>query len=165
MSENIHRSHNVSNLMYHIVCPTKYRRVVVDENVDRVLRETCEGISERYEIYFIEIGADLDHVHFLIQSIPSLSPSEIVRIVKSITAKRVFKECPKVKKKLWGGEFWSDGFFVSTVSTHGNEEVIANYVKNQGNEYKKIYSNEKIEGQKDMGDYQMREAHLHDTPL
>ena len=117
------------------------------------LKETCRGIEEGYDIRFIEIGTDKDHVHFLIQSIPSKSPTEIIRTVKSITAKRIFKECPKVKKKLWGGELWSDGFYVATVSEHGNEEVIANYVKNQGDEYKKIYRNDRIEGQMDIGDY------------
>ena len=100
----------------------------------------------------MEIGTDKDHVHFLIQSVPSMSPSEIIKIVKSITAKRVLKECPKVKKKLWGGEFWTAGFFVATVSEHGNEQVIANYVKNQGDEYKKVYRCDRIEGQMDFGD-------------
>ena len=147
MSENIHKSHNVSNLMYHFVFPAKYRRVVIDENVDKIIKETCVEISKRYEIYFLEIGTDKDHVHFLIQSVPRYSPTQIVRIVKSITAKEVFAKCPEVKKKLWGGEFWSDGFYVATVSEHGNEKVIANYVKNQGDEYNKMYRVDYVEGQ------------------
>ena len=147
MSESIHKSHNVSNLMYHFVFPAKYRRVVIDENVDKIIKETCVEISKRYEIYFLEIGTDKDHVHFLIQSVPRYSPAQIVRIVKSITAKEVFAKCPEVKKKLWGGEFWSDGFYVATVSEHGNEKVIANYVKNQGDEYNKMYRVDYIEGQ------------------
>lgn len=147
MSESIHKSHNVSNLMYHFVFPAKYRRVVIDENVDKIIKETCVEISKRYEIYFLEIGTDKDHVHFLIQSVPRYSPTQIGRIVKSITAKEVFAKCPEVKKKLWGGEFWSDGFYVATVSEHGNEKVIANYVKNQGDEYNKMYRVDYIEGQ------------------
>lgn len=147
MSESIHKSHNVSNLMYHFVFPAKYRRVVIDENVDKIIKETCVEISKRYEIYFLEIGTDKDHVHFLIQSEPRYSPTQIVRIVKSITAKEVFAKCPEVKKKLWGGEFWSDGFYVATVSEHGNEKVIANCVKNQGDEYNKMYRVDYIEGQ------------------
>ena len=87
----------------------------------------------RYEwIEFLEIGTDQDHVHFLIQSTPDHSPSEIARVVKSITARRVFAEHPEVKKQLWGGEFWSDGYFVSTVGKYTNESVIRQYVKNQG---------------------------------
>lgn len=147
MSESIHKSHNVSNLMYHFVFPAKYRRVVIDENVDKIIKETCVEISKRYEIYFLEIGTDKDHVHFLIQSVPRYSPTQIVRIVKSITAKEVFAKCPEVKKKLWGGEFWSDGFYVATVSEHGNEKVIANYVKNKGDEYNKMYRVDYVEGQ------------------
>jgi len=61
-------------------------------------------------------------------------------MIKSITAKKIFQEHPEVKKKLWGGEFWSDGYFVSTVGQHGNESTIANYVKNQGNKaYKPLF--------------------------
>ena len=141
MSEYIHKSHNVTVLMYHFVCPAKYRRVVMDDDVDRVIKETCREIEKRYEIRFLEIGTDRDHVHFLIQSVPTYSPKKIIQIVKSITAKAVFAQCPQVKKKLWGGEFWTDGYYVATVSEHGNEEVIGRYVREQGQEkdYKKLY--------------------------
>lgn len=100
------------------------------------------GIELRYEwISFLEIGTDKDHVHFLIQSVPSKRPQEIIRVVKSITAKRVFAEHPEVKKKLWGGEFWSDGYFVTSVGKNTNEAVIQKYVKQQGtqDEYKQLY--------------------------
>ena len=153
MSDNIHKSHNVSRLMYHFVFPAKYRRVVVDKEVDQVIKETCIEISKRYPIYFLEIGSDKDHVHFLIQSVPNYSPTQIARTVKSITAKEVFKRCPDVKKKLWGGEFWLDGFYVATVSEHGNEKIIANYVKNQGDEYNKLYRVDQVEGQISLSDY------------
>lgn len=66
MSENIHKSHNISKLMYHFVFQTKYRRVVVSEDVEQIIKETCEGISKRYDLYFLGIGTDKDHVHFLI---------------------------------------------------------------------------------------------------
>ena len=134
MSEYIHKSHNVSVLIYHFVCPAKYRRVVFDEDVDKVLKETCQGIEKRYDIRFLEIGMDKDHVHFLVQSVPKISATQIIRTIKSITAREVFAQCPQVKKKLWGGEFWTDGYFVSTVGQHGNEETITQYVKNQGRE-------------------------------
>jgi len=139
-SEYLHKSHNVSVLIYHFVCPAKYRRVVFDEDVDDVLKEVCREIEKRYDIRFLEIGTDKDHVHFLIQSVPKISATQIIRTVKSITAKEVFTRCPNVKKKLWGGEFWSDGYFVSTVGRHGNEETVSRYVKNQGRaaEYKRV---------------------------
>ena len=154
MSEAIHKSHNVSKLMYHFLLPTKYRRVVISGEVEEVIKNTCMEISERYEILFLEIGADKDHVHFLVQSVPSYSPAQIAKIVKSITGREVFRRCPEVKKKLWGGKFWSSGYYVSTVSEKGNEKVIANYVKNQGNEYKKLYRNNEIEGQLSLYDYE-----------
>ena len=105
-----------------------------DTKVDHVLKEVCLEISKRYEINFLEIGTDKDHVHFLIQSVPTYSPTKIVTTIKSITAREVFRLIPEVKKKLWGGEFWSKGFFINTVGQHGNEKSIANYVKNQGKE-------------------------------
>jgi len=120
--------------MYHIVCPAKYRRVVFDEKVDEVLKDVCLEISERYEIEFLEIGTDKDHVHFLVQSVPMYSPTQIVRTIKSITAREIFRRVPEVKKKLWGGEFWSKGFFVSTVGRHSDERGVSFYVKNQGKE-------------------------------
>ena len=141
MSEYIHKSHNVSVLMYHVVCPAKYRRVVFDETVDKKLKGVCEEISKRYEIRFLEIGVDKDHVHFLVQSVPMYSAKRIVQIIKSITGREILRECPEVKKKLWGGEFWSDGYFVNTVGQHGNENTIQEYIQAQGREkeYKKIH--------------------------
>ncbi len=124
MSIYIHKSHNVSVLIYHLVCPAKYRKVVFDETVDEILKEICLEISKRYEINFLEIGTDGDHVHFLIQSVPSCIPTKIVKMVKSITAKEIFKRAPQVKKQLWGGEFWSKGYFVNTIGRYGSEDVI-----------------------------------------
>ena len=141
MSKLIRKSHNVSILLYHFVCPAKYRRVVFDGKVDEVLKEVCLEIAKRYQIEFIEIGTDKDHVHFLIQSVPTYSPTKIIRIVKSLTAKEVFKRAPQVKRKLWGGEFWSDGYYVGTVGKHGSEETVRQYVQKQGTEeeYRRLH--------------------------
>ena len=141
MSKYIHKSHNVSVLLYHFVCPAKYRRVVFTETIDQSLKEICLEISKRYEISFIEIGTDNDHVHFLIQSVPVLSATRIIQTVKSITAKEIFKLHPEVKDQLWGGEFWTKGFYVNTVGRHGDEDSIQAYVRAQGTEkeYKRIH--------------------------
>ena len=132
MSKFIHKKHNVSILLYHIVCPTKYRRAVFAAEVDAKVKEICAEIQKRYEIEFLEIGSDDDHVHFLVQSVPMYSPKQLVQIIKSITAREVFKACPQVKQYLWGGKFWSEGYFVSTVGTHQTEKMIKNYVQQQG---------------------------------
>ncbi len=96
MSVFKHKRHNVSVIMYHVVCPVKYRKVIFEtEKIDNELRETCIEISKRYEIDFIEIGADKDHVHFLIQSVPRYSPSQLVQRIKSITAKQLLQNLPK----------------------------------------------------------------------
>ena len=141
MGDLIRKSHNVSLLMYHIVCVAKYRRLVITEKVDEILKNVCLEIELRYEIRFLEIGSEGDHVHFLIQSVPMYSPTKIVTTIKSLTGREVFKQAPEVRKKLWGGEFWSDGYFVSTVGEHANEDVIREYIKNQGKEgkYKKLH--------------------------
>ena len=134
--------------MYHIVCPAKYRKAVTIKDVDEKLKEICKGIEERYELQFLEIGTEKNHVHFLVHSVPAYSPEQIVRTIKSITARKIFELCPEVKKALWGGEFWTKGYYIGTVREHGDEEVISNYVKNQGRnpeEYTKIYENKQLE--------------------
>ena len=144
MSEYIHKSHNVTVLIYHLVFPAKYRRAVLDNHVDGVLKKICLDIEKRYQMKFLEIGTDRDHVHFLVQSIPTYSVTKIVTIIKSLTAREVFRHCPEVKKQLWGGEFWTDGYFASTVGKHGNEDTIGKYVKNQGLEYQKLHEDHQL---------------------
>ena len=134
MSRLIHKSHNVSVLLYHVVCVAKYRRLVFDESVETVLREVCLELAKRYEIEFLEIGTDGDHVHFLVQSVPTYSPTKIVGTLKSVTAREVFARCPQVKKKLWGGEFWSDGYFIASVGQKESEETVRRYVQQQGHD-------------------------------
>jgi len=131
-SEYIHKSHNVTVLLYHLVCPAKYRQVVFSEQVDKSVKDVCLEIEKRYEVRFLEIGTDKDHVHFLLQSVPNYSPRKIAQLLKSITAKEIFKRHPEVKQLLWGGEFWSKGYFISTVGKHGDESMLRNYVRNQG---------------------------------
>ncbi len=124
----------MSILLYHLVCPAKYRRVVFSKDVDEEVKKICLEIARRYQLHFLEIGTDQDHVHFLIQSVPVYQPTKIARIVKSITAREIFQRKPEVKHYLWGGEFWSDGYYISTVGRNKNEGAIAKYVKNQGKE-------------------------------
>jgi REP element-mobilizing transposase RayT len=142
MSDHIHKSHNVSALLYHAVCPTKYRRALVTDEVDAALRRVCFEIAARYEIEFLEIGADRDHVHFLVQSVPTYSPSKIVQAIKSLTAREVLRRVPSVRAQLWGGAFWSSGYYVNTVGRHGSVEAIREYVAGQGRgpEYRPLHA-------------------------
>lgn len=141
---HIKKKHNKSLLLYHIVCPAKYRRKVFSKSVEKTLKETCEGISQRYEINFIEIGSDEDHVHFFVQSVPTYSPKKIVQTIKSITAIQIFEKHPEVKEKLWGGKFWTSGYYVNTVGQYGNSKMIKKYVQNQGSNYKTIFRNDQL---------------------
>lgn len=136
MSIYIHKSHNVSVLLFHLVCVGKGRSTWFNKDVDLELRNICLEISKRYEIHFIEIGTDLDHVHFLIQSVPMYSPTKLARIIKSITAREILKKFPELKQRLWGGEFWSNGYFINTVGKSGSETAIQKYIKNQGSNTK-----------------------------
>lgn len=91
----------------------------------------CKEIEQRYEISFVEIWADKDHVHFLVQCVPMYAPKKIVQIIKSITARELFAKHPEIKKKLWWGELRSKWYYVNTVGKYSNEEVIRAYVRNQ----------------------------------
>ena len=143
MSDHIYKIHNKSLLLYHFVCPIKYRRKVLTESVSKTFKDICLEIEERYEISFIEIGLDENHVHFLIQSVPLNSPKKIIGAVKSITAKEIFRLHPEVKRLIWGGKFWTSGYYVNTVGQYANEEVIKKYLQNQGkSKYEKLHRNQ-----------------------
>ncbi|MDO5968194.1 IS200/IS605 family transposase [Flavivirga aquimarina] len=144
MSEHILKRDNKSLLLYHLVFPLKYRKSVITKEIGDCLKDICLEISERYEVHFIEIGYESNHVHFLVQSVPNYAVSKMIRMLKSITAKQLFQRYPEVKTNLWGGKFWTSGFYVNTVGQYSNEEVIREYVKNQGmeKEYNKVHSNQ-----------------------
>ena len=139
MSEHVLKSHNKTLLLYHLVFPVKYSRKVFSKEVEGSLKNICIGISDRYELNFVEIGVDDDHVHFLIQSVPMLSITKIVTTIKSILAREILLRHNEIKKILWGGNLWTSGYYANTVGQYANEDVISNYVKNQRKEYRRIY--------------------------
>ena len=144
MSQYVHKSHNITVLLYHLVFPTKYRRIVIEDEVDKLIKGISLEIEKRYEIHFVEIGTDKDHVHFLVQTVPMMAVNRLVTIIKSITAKEVFKKKPELKDELWGSSLWTSGYYASTVGKHGNEEVIGRYIQEQGreDEYLQLYKDQ-----------------------
>lgn len=102
------------------------------DKAKQTLHQTLREIELRYELSIEQVGDDGDHVHILISFHPKYSIAEVVRKLKSITARELFKRLPELKKQLWGGEFWSDGYYASTVGTGGNKTVVERYIKNQG---------------------------------
>ena len=142
MSKLVRSAHNATNLVYHIVCPIKYRRNVISDKVKYTIFRTCQSIAGNHDVYFIEVGTDGDHVHFLLQAVPTYSPTEIVRILKITIAKAVFKYNPEIKGYLWGGELWTDGYYMNTVSSVTTEAAVADYVRKQGyQDYNKLLDN------------------------
>ena len=130
--------------MYHLVFPAKDRRAVIARQVDEELKNTCLEVEKGYEVKFLEIGSDEGSVPFLEQSVPMYRVRKLVTMIKSLTAGEVLKACPQVKKQLWGGEFWSAGYFPSTVGKHGDEAMIAKYVQKQGGVYQKFHENHQL---------------------
>ena len=97
------------------------------------------------EIHFVEIGADKDHIHFLIQTIPTMSPSRLAQLIKSLTAHELKNRMPEIKDQLWGASVWSSGYFINTVGRNGSEHVISRYVRHQGSKqdtYTSIHSDQ-----------------------
>lgn len=125
-------NHCVYDTHYHIVFPVKYRKALLSPDITKAIREIAMEISARYDIWFEQLGCDQNHIHILCSFHPKLSGSEVVRTFKSITARNLFKRFPELRKDLWGGEFWSDGYFISTISEKGNWKQVKAYVRNQG---------------------------------
>ena len=114
-----------------MVTAVKYCKALLNNDIEESIRETMKGISERYEIVIDEIGFDKNHIHIFCGAHPSMAPMNILSIIKSITARKVFEAFPKLKKKeLWGGSFWSTGKYIGTVGEATNEKVVKRYNKN-----------------------------------
>lgn len=125
--------HNVSQLHYHFVTPVKYRKAIFGRpDREQSLHAICCEIEERYEIEFEQVGIDSNHVHYLVSAAPKFSPSALIRVIKSLTAKELFKRHPDLKKELWGGALWTEGFYVASVGEGGSRDVIRAYIKKQG---------------------------------
>ena len=127
-----HWYHNVSECYYHIQITIKYRKSLFTETIENIMLNTVKGFKERYAIEISHIGFDKNHVHLLVKFLPTYSGGQVIKIIKSMTARHIFKQAPEVKKELWGGEFWTDGYYIATVSGKGSKQVIEKYIENQG---------------------------------
>ncbi len=126
--------HNVSECYYHIQLTIKYCRKVFQGGIEKKIIEIMFGFRERYYIDVHTIGFDKNHVHFLCRFLPKYSGGQVIRLIKSITSRIIFQSIPEIKRELWGGEFWSDGYYIGTVSGRGDRKIIEKYIKNQGRE-------------------------------
>jgi REP element-mobilizing transposase RayT len=140
MADHIRRSHNKTLIIFHLVCPVKFRRDIFTSGNEATFKSICLELAPRYNYTFLEIGIDEDHVHLLIQTVPNIWISGMVRTIKSITGREMFKRHPEVKKFLWGGQFWTDGYYLNTVGNAGDLKMIENYVKRQGiKDYRQLH--------------------------
>ena len=124
--------HNISECYYHIQLTLKYRKALLNQKVQQVIIDTLKEFKERYDIEVSTVGFDRNHIHILCKFLPKYSGGQVVRTIKSITGREIFSKMPGVKKELWGGEFWTDGYYMATISGRGNKEVIERYIRNQG---------------------------------
>ena len=125
-------NHCVYDTHYHLVFPVKYRKALLSELAVASITHTLHEIELRYDLTIEQVGDDKDHIHLLVSFHPKYSIGEVVRTLKSLTARELFKTLPELKKELWGGEFWTDGYYASTVGTGANWATVERYVKNQG---------------------------------
>ena len=126
--------HNVSECYYHIQLTVKYRKALFHPKTEQIFKETLREFKERYAIEVQSIGFDRNHLHILCKFLPKYSGGQVIRLIKSITGRELFKQAPELKKALWGGEFWTDGYYIGTVSGRGDKRIIENYIKKQGRE-------------------------------
>ena len=124
--------HCAYQLHYHIVFPMKYRKALLSDEVVVAIKEILLGIEECYEIEMEQISCDRDHIHVLYSAHPKYAPGQLVRVMKSITAREIFRRFPKLRKELWGGEFWTDGYYVATVGERGSWDIVERYIRKQG---------------------------------
>ena len=124
-------THHVYRLMYHFVWIPKYRHKVFSEPYRKTLKGIIEKIGYDYDIEVLELEIPVDHIHLVVRGEPSRAPSEIMRVIKSISAREFFRRYPEIKRKyFWGGKLWTQSYFVETIG-NANEETIREYVQNQ----------------------------------
>ena len=125
-------AHCTYRIRYHMVMCVKYRKkMLLEQSRIEFLKEIMQGLALRYYFKFEAIGIDEDHFHVVLGAAPKYSPSQIMSIIKSWSARLIFKKYPYIRKELWGGEFWSDGGHIDTVSEYGGLDRIKKYVKEQ----------------------------------
>jgi len=124
-------AHHVYRLMYHFVWIPKYRHKVFSEPCRGTLKGIIEKIGYDYGIEVVELEVPEDHIHMVVRGEPKMSPSKVMQIVKSISAREFFRCYPEIKKRyFWGGKLWTQSYFVETIG-NANEDTIRKYVQNQ----------------------------------
>lgn len=128
--------HAVYELKYHLVWVPKYRAQVLGVKERQYLKKLFEEIAEEYEFHIDTMEVMEDHIHVFIEAPPSYAPARVVQIMKSISAKQLYKKYPEIRKKMWSGAIWGEGYFVRSVGDVVTSDVIRRYIKYQQDEDK-----------------------------
>ena len=126
--------HAVYDLKYHLVWIPKYRKHILEKEISDYLKEVFRQIAEEYELGIGALEVMEDHVHIFVEAPPKYSPAQVVQIMKSISAREVFKRFTKLRKQLWAGELWNDGYFVRSVGDKVTADIIRRYIEYQTHE-------------------------------
>src|SRR5215813_3433172 len=127
-------AHAAYDTAYHLVWSPKYRKKILQGAIAERVREMFTEIAEPYDITIEEMEVSLDHVHLFCSFPPRYSIAQVVTRFKSLSARAIFREYPQVKRRLWGGEFWEDGYFARTVGDKVTAEVIRKYIQHHRSE-------------------------------
>ena len=122
-------SHAVYEAKYHLVWCPKYRKKILVGEIRERVKELFFEIAERYDFEIDRCEVAEDHIHVLISFPPRYSIAQVVGIIKGKSGSKIFEEYPKLKKKLWGGHLWEQGYFVRTVGEHITDDVIRWYIE------------------------------------
>ena len=126
--------HAVYDLKYHLVWIPKYRKNILNGDIAGYLQEVFNHIAEEYGFAIDTMEVVEDHVHIFLEAPPRYSPADVVQIMKSISAREMFKKYPKIRRQLWAGELWNDGYFVRSVGDNVTADIIRKYIKYQSHE-------------------------------
>ena len=125
-----HRSsHAVWDCRYHLVWSTKYRRRALQKPEQEACEKLLRRIAEKYGMNIVSLEVDDDHVHLYIEIPPQRSVGDAVRILKSISARAMFKRFPSIKRHLWGGRLWEASYFVRSVGDGVTAEMVKRYIE------------------------------------
>jgi putative transposase len=122
-------SHAVYDTKYHLVWAPKYRKWITREDIRQRGAELFREIAEEFQFEIEEMEVAKDHVHLFLNFPPKYAIAKVVEILKSISASRLFGEFPELRRQLWGGEFWEDGYFARTVGDQVTAEVVKKYIR------------------------------------
>ena len=133
--------HAVYDLKYHLVWIPKYRKRILDKEISDYIKAIFNKIAEEYEFVIDTMGVMEDHVHVFVEVPPKYSPAQVVQIMKSISAREVFRHFPELRKQLWAGELWNDGYFARSVGDKVTADIIRKYIEYQTHENNSIQLN------------------------